>query len=386
MIIAHNCVGKQAGAKLMQTCYNRQKFKGGAVPHILGLTASPLMRSDPASLNVIEETLDAICRTPKKYRSELRLQVKLPVFSQVYFEGPSSDVILTGYTRSIKSLGAVLANLKIREDPYVQALIEENSERSKRSLEKVLVNYKTWTHDQIKTLYNTSLRMCAELGAWAADHYIAEVVANSAKLVEGNNDGLSGLWDVGQSERQYLAQALSKVEITRTDSAIPAYMPLVSDKVTKLVQTLANESADFRGIVFVQERATAEVLARLLRIHPQTRDVFNVGTMVGTSANTHRTRNIADVVDIDSQKHVLGRFRIGELNLVVATSVLEEGIDVPACNVVLCFQKPANLKSFVQRRGRARQKESKLILFLELSKDDQKLTEFQQLEEMMKRI
>lgn len=67
-----------------------------------------------------------------------------------------------------------------------------------------------------------------------------------------------------------------------------------------------------------------------------------------------------------------------------ATSVLEEGIDVPACNLVVCFQKPANLKSFVQRRGRARQRDSKLILLLDSEND--KLSEWQQLELSMKAL
>jgi ERCC4-related helicase len=58
----------------------------------------------------------------------------------------------------------------------------------------------------------------------------------------------------------------------------------------------------------------------------------------------------------------LEKFRSGELDLIISTTVLEEGIDVPACNIVICFDEPSSLKSFVQRRGRARMKESKLVL------------------------
>ena len=50
-----------------------------------------------------------------------------------------------------------------------------------------------------------------------------------------------------------------------------------------------------------------------------------------------------------------------------STAVLEEGIDVPACNLVMCFDTPATSKSFVQRRGRARMSGSKLLLFTEES-------------------
>lgn len=71
------------------------------------------------------------------------------------------------------------------------------------------------------------------------------------------------------------------------------------------------------------------------------------------------------------------------MNLVIATSVLEEGIDVPACNLVVCFQKPYNLKSFVQRRGRARHRDSELVLLLEST---DKATEWHQLEHAMRKI
>lgn len=67
---AHNCVGNNPGAKIMTNFYHPRKSKGQHIPHILGLTASPVMRSNATSLVKIEETLDAICRTPTKHRAE----------------------------------------------------------------------------------------------------------------------------------------------------------------------------------------------------------------------------------------------------------------------------------------------------------------------------
>jgi hypothetical protein len=125
------------------------------------------------------------------------------------------------------------------------------------------------------------------------------------------------------------------------------------------------------------------VLAHLLSVHPETRDLFRIGTIVGTSAHTNRARNIGELIDTDSQKNALSLFKSGRINLVIATSVLEEGIDVPACNLVVCFQKPYNLKSFVQRRGRARHRDSELVLLLEST---DKTTEWHQLEQAMRKI
>jgi hypothetical protein len=125
------------------------------------------------------------------------------------------------------------------------------------------------------------------------------------------------------------------------------------------------------------------VLAHLLSVHPETRDLFCIETIVGTSAHSNRTRNIGEFIDIELQKNALSLFKLGRINLVIATSVLEEGIDVPACNLVVCFQKPYNLKSFVQRRGRARHRDSELVLLLEST---DKATEWHQLEQAMRKI
>lgn len=153
----------------------------------------------------------------------------------------------------------------------------------------------------------------------------------------------------------------------------------------KLIEVLIrlSKSSTFKGIIFVQERALAEVLTYLISVHPETRDLFRVGTIVGTSAHAHRaqSKNIGELIDVNSD--ALSMFKKGRLNLVVATSVLEEGIDVPSCNFVVCWQKPANLKSFVQRRGRARQTESELVLLLESTDQG---TEWHRLELEMRKI
>lgn len=147
----------------MLSFYHTKKAKGHYVPHILGLTASPVMRSDPTSLEKIENNLDSRCRTPTHARSELLLHVKLPTLSEVFYQTSSPAESLTGYTTTISTLGEAFASLNIYEDPYVLHLRRQDTEKSRRSLEKVLLNHKTWCFGQMKTFQAFALKVCQEV-------------------------------------------------------------------------------------------------------------------------------------------------------------------------------------------------------------------------------
>lgn len=127
---------------------------------------------------------------------------------------------------------------------------------------------------------------------------------------------------------------------------------------------LLGYKGDGRGIIFVKERATTVILAHILATHPKVREKYRVGKMVGTSFVPGFRQDFIDLPEKDGHSS-LNDFRSGKKNLIVATSVLEEGIDVPACNIVICIDLPKNLKSFIQRRGRARMKESHFYLFMD---------------------
>lgn len=91
-------------------------------------------------------------------------------------------------------------------------------------------------------------------------------------------------------------------------------------------------------------------------------------------------------MEVRNQKDSLDDFRTGHKNLIITTNALEEGIDISACNVVICFDKPPNLKSFIQRRGRARKSASKYVVMFQRGADDSAISKWQDLEQEMKQI
>ncbi|RKF75262.1 Dicer-like protein 2 [Golovinomyces cichoracearum] len=382
---AHNCVGRSPGAKIMQNFYHPRKSSGLEVPHILGLTASPLMGSKIDSLVDIEKNLDSISRTPTKTKIDLKKRVKLPTLIKITHDAP--DIPLTSdFTESIRSLESIFRGLKLEDDPRYLNLAVRTDPRGQREFAELVRKERTWCREQLLGLLNMSKRIYTELGLWAADHFIlvTQVISRVSTLAKESQE-IFGIWEesLENTEKKYLVKLLQQITMPKETSSNYLGMPYVSDKVSKLIDILKEQGTEFTGIIFVQERAVVASLAELLAEHPSCRDIVRVGKFVGNSMHSKRLRSTFDLIDEESQTQALPDFKSGKTNLLIGTSVLEEGIDVPTCNLVVCFQEPSNLKSYIQRRGRARKSDSKLYL---INSSHNKSARFKQLEEEMRAI
>ncbi|KAI2632049.1 hypothetical protein GGR54DRAFT_582008 [Hypoxylon sp. NC1633] len=369
---AHNCVGKHPGSVIMGW-YHRNKAAGLPVPSILGLTASPIMKSNLDALELIEDRLDAVCRSPVIHREELISVVKRPVLHSVFYSKPG----YTPWTTAMQSLGEVYNSLDIYKDPYIIRLRGDNSERSRLALIEALKTTTTYIFTQMASLWRKSEVIHEELGAWAANFFIYTIVTQFLKSVRMDD---SWFQDWTTEEKRYLASAFEKIEFP-TPPPLDITMP-ISDKVTALIRELSHSADETICIIFVREVATVAVLSHMLSLHPSTSSRFRIGTMVGTSNYTGRKRELSGL-NRASGSEDLEDFQHGKLNLLIATSVLEEGIDVPACNMVVCFDLPDNLKAFIQRRGRARMRDSRLVLLMSTPTD--RVDTWTALEEEMKK-
>ena len=57
-------------------------------------------------------------------------------------------------------------------------------------------------------------------------------------------------------------------------------------------------------------------------------------------------------------KDVIDDFKNDYINILIATNVVEEGLDVSKCNQVICLNELTTVKAFIQMKGRARQHNS----------------------------
>ncbi|OAY54204.1 endoribonuclease Dicer homolog 3 isoform X4 [Manihot esculenta] len=110
-------------------------------------------------------------------------------------------------------------------------------------------------------------------------------------------------------------------------------------------------------LIFVDRIVTAKVIERFVKKVAALAH-FRVSYVTGSNTSI-------DAVTPKTQKETLESFRSGKVNLLFATDVLREGIHVPNCSCVICFDLPKTVCCYVQSRGRARQNDSQYIIMLE---------------------
>ncbi|KAF1812933.1 ATP-dependent helicase dcl2 [Eremomyces bilateralis CBS 781.70] len=357
---AHHCTKQHPANKIMRDFYHPAKASkaSNSVPHILGLSASPVAKSNINDLGTIEANLDAVSVTPRINRQELLKHVHQP------------KAIKLEYEHALRKLCAL-------QSPAYCALMKLCDVFS--PLDEL--------GKQLETFSRKATHIYDELGPWGAEYFILESVAVLKKGGEMDSFGYA-FSSGGQDLRAHLLAKLAPiVHSSKPEDATKMDDLPISPKVELLISFLAKQDPEVcAGLIFVEQRAVVYVLSRLLSIHPQTRSRFRCATFVGESSWGKRKLKLNELVDIKAQKETLLEFRTGVKNLVVATKAMEEGIDISACNLVVGFDPPKTLKSFIQCRGRARHEESSYIIMLAKGDSRAKADKWEALEEELIRI
>ncbi|KAL6973925.1 endoribonuclease Dicer [Sarracenia purpurea var. burkii] len=135
--------------------------------------------------------------------------------------------------------------------------------------------------------------------------------------------------------------------------------PLFSRKLLRLVEILSTFrlQPNMKCIIFVNRIVSARSLSYILQtlgFLSAWKCDFLVGVHSRVKSMSRKNMNI-----------ILEKFRSGELNLLVATKVGEEGLDIQTCCLVIRFDLPETVASFIQSRGRARMPQSEYAFLVD---------------------
>ncbi|XP_014814593.1 PREDICTED: LOW QUALITY PROTEIN: probable ATP-dependent RNA helicase DHX58 [Calidris pugnax] len=109
-----------------------------------------------------------------------------------------------------------------------------------------------------------------------------------------------------------------------------------------------------RGIVFTKTRQSAHSLLSWLQDTAALNGQHIRAAVLTGAGYSNQTRHMTQ----NEQQDVIKQFREGTLNLLFSTSVAEEGLDIPECNVVVRYGLMTNEIAMVQAQGRARAENS----------------------------
>ncbi|PSS04962.1 Endoribonuclease [Actinidia chinensis var. chinensis] len=348
----HNARGRHPYACIMMEFYHRQlPYKNSQLPRIFGMTASPVKAKGSSSASTYWKQ---IMELENLMNSKVYTVVSESVLTKyIPFSTPKLKIYKHWAIPSAlyKCLANGLLSLKAKHESTIEEpdLEDSASESASKKLSK---------------LFSTFLYCLNELGVWLA-FKAAESLSS-----EETDVFLSGGFDV-RGETIVKGFSLDAVKLFSTyipsgsgwcigdDLSADMDAGYLSSQVSCLIESLLGyrNMKDLRCIIFVERVITAVVLKTLLsELLPKKccwKTEYTAGNHSGFQSQSRKEQN-----------KIVEEFRKGMVNIIVATSILEEGLDVQTCNLVIRFDPSATVCSFIQSRGRARMQNSDFLLML----------------------
>ncbi len=338
---AHRAVGNYA-----YTFIAERYFESAKNPHILGITASPGSSDEKISEvcqalhveNVAVKTETDRDVRPYVQEKEIEwLQVQLPA-EMAEIRG-YLEKILDDRLGVIKDLGFSAGSGKYVSKKDLLLLQKQLQGEIRIGGDPAIFSAMSVVAEMMKV--NHAVEMVETQGLETLRKYLGKLEAeasssSSSKAAKRLMDDLymrKALYRVKECDVEH-----PKLELTR-----------------KIVSEQLKENPDSRVIVFTNYRDTAEIVANALS---------KVSGIVPIRFVGQGSRQKDKGLTQKQQAEILDKFRAGEYNVLVATSVAEEGLDIPSTDMVLFYEPiPSEIRS-IQRKGRTGRQQKGRVMVL----------------------
>jgi len=321
-------------------------------PLILGITASP--GSD-------QKTIDEICKNLNIQNVEVRSRFSEDV--KPFVHNLETDIVKVDLPNELKSV------IKSINEIYDKKVNELKNRRllfmpaTKKSLLELQARLGRLVSSGAKHFNNLrGLSICSQAiklqhllelletqSIYASNNYMKKLleeaennVSKASKEITGSNNFSHSYFSIGQLLNNQEHPKISKLK------------EIVSEEIKNNIKA--------KIIVFSQYRDTGIVISNELNKIAGIRSKNFVGQKITKTSGLSQKE----------QKAVLAEFKEGIINVIVATSIGEEGLDIPEVNCVIFYEPISSAIRKIQRAGRtARLMPGKLIMLMTIGTRDE---------------
>ncbi|XP_028991540.1 interferon-induced helicase C domain-containing protein 1 [Betta splendens] len=325
------------------------------LPQILGLTASPgvggatMMAKAEEHILRICANLDAwkiMTSNLGNYKREPKKTV-LPVEDRK--EDPFGDVIKK-IMDAIHAHAQLTPACNVGSQTYEQWVVqlERKAEKEENHDVRVCTEHLR-SYSEALNLSNT-IRMCdafSFLNKYQEEEMKKKTVPDAEEAVQ-----------ITDTERFLFKLFKDNKERLQELAKNPQYENESLSELRKIILKEFSSRADARGIIFTKTRRSAIALNQWIQENPKFADIgVKAAYVIGGG-----DQSVVKPMTSAEQKNVLTNFSTGAVNLLIATTVAEEGLDIPACNLVIRYGLVTNEIAMIQAKGRGRAEDSSYIL------------------------
>lgn len=313
----------------------RRYMEEAGWPIILGLTASP-----GSSKERIEEVCSNLYIEQIEYRSEENVDV-LPYVHPVEVDWRRVQLPET-YKELVELVDNILQETLewLHKHRFLRVPTRYASRRTLLDLGNILrERLRELPEERRGPIYTALIRQATSLTLFHAKELLeTQGTTTSGSFLEKisrNVDGKSSYKRLKRDPR-FLSLLKRTREMQREDHP----------KVKELLQATQEQlevAPSSKVLVFTQYRDTASHLVERLNTLPNSKAERFVG-----QASKEEDIGLSQ----KEQVHILSRYRHGDLNVLVATCIAEEGLDIPDVDLVVFYEPIPSGIRYIQRKGR----------------------------------
>ncbi|KAI8329686.1 P-loop containing nucleoside triphosphate hydrolase protein, partial [Blakeslea trispora] len=361
----HHAVKGHPFNMIMYEFYHRWQVEKSLKPKIFGMTASPIYSNKTGvMLNITKLETNLDCRVfTAKDTLELQQSTKKPFECiQKYSMRPINDLPpQDNYdpSRTTSNQARCLTReqkrveLRFKETPLAIAITKKISTvwgfaQCQATADYIANNLGCWCSDRI---WKVMLRGAHKHGLFTPTLYMPDQKLSKEDIL------------LMQEAYKLCPEKIPPPDINDNNMFTPKAQALI-DCLTNILNT-NDKLKEFCGIIFVERRHTATAIKILIEQLQGLNTFLRCEVLYGHGTATGGNLQMKYTV----QNEVISKFRKGEINLMIATNVAEEGLDIQACNYVIRFDTTKTAIGYIQSRGRARKENSKYIVMLNVKSE-----------------